>query len=116
MKDPVSALETWLRVAGISAGAVLRGVNAAGEIGAGPVDRRSITRAIQTRLKWAGLDPKLIVHESAYRICRRGRALGALLSKTSPAIESVTSSTSPTWLVRGAPSAIFRIIRSDARN
>ncbi len=60
LTDPVAALTTWLRVSGISAGAVVRGVNAAGEIGAGPVDRRSLTRAIQARCKRAGLDPKLI--------------------------------------------------------
>jgi hypothetical protein len=55
LTDPVAALEAWLlRTAGVSSGTVVRGVNAAGEIGAGPVDRRSLTRAIQTRCKRGG--------------------------------------------------------------
>jgi len=60
LTDPAAALAAWLRVAGIASGAVIRSVDSSGKIGAGPIDRRSLTRAIQARCKRAGLDPRQI--------------------------------------------------------
>lgn len=55
---PVSALEGWLKFAGISSGPVFRPVDRRGRVGSNSLTAQSVALAVKQRAEAAGLDPK----------------------------------------------------------
>ena len=55
---PVVALEAWLRLAGIAAGAVFRGITRGGAVRGGRLSPRYVAAAVKRAVVAAGLDPK----------------------------------------------------------
>lgn len=85
--DPVGALEEWIAVSGIVAGPIFRGIDAGGSIGTEAIDRRAMTRAIQTRCEQAGIDPTSVATMSfrtgfVVQTAAGGETLGAIAKHT----------------------------------
>ena len=56
---PVSAIEEWLRFAGISSGPIFRPVDRYGRIGSCALSAQSVALAVKQRAEAVGLNPKL---------------------------------------------------------
>ncbi|GIT93091.1 integrase [Jannaschia pagri] len=55
---PVAAVERWIEVAGIEAGALFRPINRHGHVGSTPLTGDAVSVLIRERLKAAGFDPE----------------------------------------------------------